>query len=222
MEMSKAAAYFDHTLLKQTATRTEVAKLCGEAIEHGFFSVCVNPFWVPLCRRTLANSKVQTCTVVGFPLGANLTKTKIEETSHAIADGAQEIDCVINVGALKSGNLTAVADELEGITSICRGHALVKVIVESGVLNPEELISVIQLVNDSGAEFIKTSTGFAATGATPEAVQLMKKLGRPGLQIKASGGIRSAEDFKTYVGLGATRVGASRSIEILGELGVKK
>jgi deoxyribose-phosphate aldolase len=221
MEMSKAAKYFDHTLLKQSATRTEVAKLCSEAMEHGFFSVCVNPFWVAMCRKILAASQVKTCTVVGFPLGANLTKTKIEETVHAVSEGAQEIDCVINVGALKSGNLPVIGDELEGIISACRGRALVKVIVESGLLNHEELLSVIQIVSDSGAEFIKTSTGFASTGATPEAVQAMKKFGRPGLQIKASGGIRSADDFKTYVSLGATRVGASRSVEILKELSKK-
>jgi len=218
METAKAARYIDHTLLKQSATRTEIAKLCAEAMEFNFYSVCVNPFWIPLCRRVLANSKVKVCTVVGFPLGANLTKTKIEETAHALAEGAQEIDCVINVGALKSGNLPVVGDELEGIISQCRGRALVKVIVESGLLTQEQLIAVIQVVNESGAEFIKTSTGFASTGATPEAVQLMRKFGRPDLQIKASGGIRNAEDFQNYVALGATRIGASRSVEILKEL----
>lgn len=213
-----SALYFDHTLLKQNATRSEVAKLCSEAKAHGFFSVCVNPFWISLCKNILDGTQVKVCTVVGFPLGANLVQSKIAETLHALEAGADEIDCVINVGALKSGLLATVKEELEGIVGACRGRALVKVIVESGVLSPEELQTAIELVNASGAEYIKTSTGFAATGATPEAVRLMKKLGRPGLKIKASGGIRSGADFKTYVDLGAERVGASRSVEILEEL----
>jgi deoxyribose-phosphate aldolase len=218
MKITVAASYFDHTLLKQSATRTEVAKLCTEAIEHGFFSVCVNPYWIPLCRQILTDSQVKTCTVVGFPLGANLTKTKIQETEHALEAGAQEIDCVINVGALKSGHLSVITDELEGIVSACRTKALVKVIVESGLLNNEQLMLAIQIVSDSGAEYIKTSTGFANVGATPEAVKMMKKFGRDGLKIKVSGGVRSAEDFKNYVALGADRIGASRSVEILKEL----
>ena len=221
MEM-KLAQYFDHTLLKQSATRAEIAKLCAEAKEHGFFSVCVNPYWVPFCRELLGGSPVLTCTVVGFPLGANLATSKVDETKRVLAEGAQEIDFVLNVGALKSGELTSVSEELSGIVEACQNRALVKVIVESGILLSDELLSAIQLVNASGAEYIKTSTGFATTGATPEAVQTMKKLGRPGLKIKASGGIRSVSDFKFYTGLGVHRIGASASVEILGELRKEK
>jgi deoxyribose-phosphate aldolase len=212
------AAYFDHTLLRPTATEQEILQLCREAITHSLFSVCVNPCWLTTCKTTLAASSVKLCTVVGFPLGANETLTKLKETELALQRGAHEIDCVMNIGFLKSGKAQLIADELKQITALCRSHALVKVIVESGILTHDELVLAIDLVNQSDAEFIKTSTGFAQTGATEAAVQTMRELGRPGLQIKASGGIKSADDFRKYVDLGASRIGASQTVSILQEL----
>jgi deoxyribose-phosphate aldolase len=212
------AAYFDHTLLRPTATEQEILRLCDEAITHSLFSVCVNPCWLATCKVALSASSVKLCTVVGFPLGANETLTKLRETELALEQGADEIDCVINLGYLKSGKSQLVARELQQLTSICKGRALVKVIVESGILSHDELVAAVDLVNKSGAEFIKTSTGFAQTGATETAVQTMRRLGRPGLQIKASGGIKSADDFRKYIDLGASRIGASQSVSILQEL----
>jgi deoxyribose-phosphate aldolase len=214
----KFAAYFDHTLLRPTATEQEIVQLCKEATAHSFFSVCVNPCWLAICKSLLSNSSVKLCTVVGFPLGANDTLTKLKETEEALSNGAQEIDCVINLGFLKSGKTKLVQQELQEIHSLCAGTALVKVIVESGILSHEELLSAITLVNNSSAEFIKTSTGFAAVGATEDAVKTMRQFGRGGLQIKASGGIKTAQDFQKYTKLGATRIGASQSVAILQEL----
>ncbi len=216
--MNLWAQYFDHTLLKQSATAEEIKTLCKEAETHSFFSVCVNPCWVSLCREHLVQTSVKVCTVVGFPLGANHTRVKIAETQQALLDGATEIDCVINVGFLKSQKTQSVLEELREIVRTCRGQALIKVIVESGVLSHEELLTAIDLVNQSEAEFIKTSTGFASVGATEEAVQLMKAHGRKDLLIKASGGIKTAADFQKFVSLGAQRIGASQSVAILHEL----
>lgn len=210
--------YFDHTLLKQTATSYEIETLCREALEHSFFSVCVNPCWLSLCQQFLSRSEVKLCTVIGFPLGANSLKSKLDETANALGEGAQEIDCVMNIGYLKSQKISLIEEELKGIVDLCKKTALVKVIVESGVLNESELQKAIHLVNESGAEFIKTSTGFAPIGATPFAVKMMHSLGRPDLKIKASGGIKSAADFKTFVALGASRIGASQSVAILSQL----
>ena len=216
--MSSWASYFDHTLLKQSATDVEIETLCAEAKNHSFFSVCVNPCWVSLCREHLAGTPVKVCTVVGFPLGANQTKIKLAETQQALIDGAGEIDCVLNVGFLKSKKTQLVLEELRQIVHICQNRALVKVIVESGILSRDELLTAIELVNESGAEFIKTSTGFANVGATEEAVQLMKTHGRKNLSIKASGGIKTAADFQKFILLGAQRIGASQSVAILQDL----
>lgn len=212
------ARYFDHTLLKQTATSLEIETLCREALEHSFFSVCVNPCWLSFCQQFLSQSPVKLCTVIGFPLGATSLKSKLDETANALGEGAQEIDCVMNIGFLKSQKTSLIAEELSGIMQLCQKKALVKVIVESGVLSETELQTSIQLVNDSGAEFIKTSSGFASIGATASAVKTMHALGRPGLQIKASGGIKTAADFKLFTALGASRIGASQSVSILSEL----
>lgn len=218
MAHSNFASYFDHTILKPDAVAADVRKLCAEARTHSFFSVCVNPAWIPLCVEQLKGTPVAVCTVVGFPLGANTTRVKVFETEQALRAGATEIDVVINIGALKDKNLSLVQSELKDVVLSCKGNALVKVIVESGILNPTELSWAIEAVNSSGAEFIKTSTGFASVGATVAAVEHMKKEGRSGLKIKASGGIRTAQDFKTYVDLGVHRVGASKSVDILSEL----
>lgn len=217
--LKNPASYIDHTLLRPTATANDVEQLCREALENSFFSVCVNPCWISLCVQKLISSSVKVCTVVGFPLGAQTTATKVFETQQALTLGASEIDIVMNVGMLRSFRDKDVADELRAVVDLCQNKALVKVIVESGVLSSEELARAIDIVNVTGAEFIKTSTGFAAVGATEDAVLLMKQRGRPGLKIKASGGIKTASDFKKYINLGVSRVGASQSVSILKELG---
>lgn len=217
---SSFSQYFDHTVLKPDARSHDILQLCQEAKTHAFFSVCVNPYWIPVCVEALKDSSVAVCTVVGFPLGANTTATKISETENCLHLGATEIDVVINIGALKDQRNKYVTQELQSIVASCKNRALVKVIVESGLLSSEELLWAIDAVNESGAEFIKTSTGFAAVGATPESVTQMKIHGRSGLKIKASGGIRSAQDFMQYVNLGVHRVGASKSVSILKDLGV--
>ena len=222
MATTDFAAFFDHTILKPDALAADIRKLCAEARTHHFFSVCVNPCWIPLCLEQLKGTSIAVCTVVGFPLGANTTRTKVYETEQALRAGATEIDVVINIGALKDKNLTLVQNELNDVVLACKGKALVKVIVESGLLSSSELSWAIECVNASGAEFIKTSTGFVATGATPQVVEQMKKERRPGLKIKASGGIRTATDFKTYIDLGVDRVGASKSVEILADMQAKK
>lgn len=212
------ASYFDHTLLRPTARVDEIEALCQEAMDHSFYAVCVNPCWLSLCKNLLLPSSVKLCTVVGFPLGANDSVVKLKETELALLAGAQEIDCVLNIGFLKSQKFEAAGNELKSIVKLCQNRALVKVIVESGILSNEELKTAIQLVNESGAEFIKTSTGFASVGATDEAIKTMQHLGRTGLKIKASGGIKTASDFKKFVAAGATRIGASQSVAILKEL----
>lgn len=212
--------YFDHTLLKPDATSKDILQLCQEAQTHAFFSVCVNPYWVPTCVEALKQTSVAVCTVVGFPLGANTATTKIAETETCLRLGATEIDVVLNIGALKDRRTQYVAEELQSVVAVCKERALVKVIVESGLLNTDELSWAVDAVNESGAEFIKTSTGFAAVGATPESVHQMKLQGRSGLKIKASGGIRTAQDFMQYVNLGVHRIGASKSVSILKDLGV--
>lgn len=222
MANSSFSSLFDHTLLRPDATATDIRTLCVEAKTHGFFSVCINPFWIPLCMEHLKGTTVELCTVIGFPLGANTTRAKVFEAEQAVRAGATEIDVVINIGALKDKNTSIVQRELDDVVAAAKGKALTKVIVESGILSAEELSWAISCVNDSGAEFIKTSTGFAGIGATPSAVEQMKREGRPGLKIKASGGIRTAHDFKTYVDLGVHRIGASKSVDILHELTGKK
>lgn len=217
--IKKYSSYFDHTILKPDATAADITKLCSEAQQHSFFSVCVNPFWISTCTELLKKSGVVVCTVVGFPLGANTVESKLFETQQCLDLGATEIDVVMNIGALKDKNLSYVKKELSAVVALCKGKALVKVIVESGILSPDELSWAIEAVNESGAEFIKTSTGFAAVGATPESVAQMKLQGRSGLKIKASGGIRTSEDFKRYLELGVDRIGASKSVDILKELG---
>lgn len=218
MDAKKLAQYFDHTALKPDTSLEDVKTLCQEARTNGFFSVCVNPFWLTHCREFLASSDVKLCTVTGFPLGANGKENKVWETNWCISHGAQEIDTVINIGAAKSGLWDEITAELTDIAAACRDRALLKVIVESGILSSDELRRAIDAVNESGAEFIKTSTGFSTVGATQEAVAAMKKFGRPGLKIKASGGIRTLQDANNFISWGADRLGASKSVDILGEL----
>lgn len=220
--MKTIAHLFDHTVLKQEATATEVKNLCREAKEFQFFSVCINPCWIALAKKELAGSQVKVCTVIGFPLGANTTATKLSEAKEAIALGADELDFVINVGALKSGDSSFVAQELKTLVTAVKNQALSKIIVESSILTQQELSLAITAVNESGAEFIKTSTGFFGSGATVDAVQQMRKEGRPGLKIKASGGIRTLNDFEKFHALNVERIGASKSVDILKDWSQRK
>jgi deoxyribose-phosphate aldolase len=208
------ARFIDHTLLKPDATRSMVEKLCEEAVQYGFFAVCVNPYWVSLCARKLAGTKVKVCTVVGFPLGANESRTKAFEARCAIENGAQEIDMVVNIGALKSGDWEAVEEDLRAVKEVCGGGIVTKAIIETFLLTDEEKITVSQLIKKTGFDFVKTSTGFAGGGATVHDVALIRRA-VPDIGIKASGGIRTFEDAKNLILAGATRLGTSASVWIV-------
>lgn len=209
------AHYFDHTVLKQEATEADIVQLCQEAKEFSFFSVCLNPCWISLAKKELQGTNVKVCTVIGFPLGANTTASKKAEALDAISHGANELDFVINIGALKSGQYELVEQELKTLVTAVQNKALSKIIVESSILNDSELSQAIRAVNQSGAEYIKTSTGFFGASATIEAVKKMRAEGRPGLKIKASGGIRTLQDFEKFQALSVERIGASKSVDIL-------
>lgn len=207
------AGMIDHTLLKANALPSEIEKLCAEAREYSFKSVCVNPSHVALCKRLLQGSGVLVCTVVGFPLGATTTATKAAETRDAIADGADEIDMVINIGALKAGEYEKVKHDMEAVVEAARGRT-VKVILETHLLTDEEKVAACQLAVAAGIDFVKTSTGMFGGGATVEDIALMRKIVGPSLGVKASGGVRTKEDAEKMVAAGANRIGASASIAI--------
>ena len=209
------ARMIDHTLLKPEATAEQVIKLCKEAREYHFMSVCVNPGWVPLAAEQLAGSDVRVCTVIGFPLGATTTESKAYETANTIAAGATEVDMVINVGALKSGQYDRVLKDIKAVVDAARGKALSKVIIETGLLTDEEKVKACQLSKEAGADFVKTSTGFGPGGATPEDIALMRRTVGPDMGVKASGGVRDYEAAMAVVKAGATRIGASASINIV-------
>ena len=212
------AALIDHTLLRPEATRDQVEKLCQEALRFRFASVCVNPAWVPLCARLLHGSPVKVCTVVGFPLGATLTEAKRDETEAAVKLGAQEIDMVIQVGALRSGDLDLVYHDIRAVVEAAHaGGAIVKVIIEAAFLTDEQKVLACALARLAGAEFVKTSTGFGPSGATAHDVALMQRVVGGEMGIKAAGGIRNWEDFQKMSAAGATRIGASASVKILDE-----
>lgn len=208
------ARAIDHTLLKPDATESQVRKLCDEARQYVFASVCVNPSWVALCAELLTGSPVKVCTVVGFPLGATTPTTKAIETRDAVANGADEIDMVINVGALKSGDDDRVRRDIEAVVDAARGRAIVKVILETSLLSREEKIRACQLCKQAGADFVKTSTGFGGGGATVEDIALMRKTVGPEMGVKASGGVGDLETAQAMVAAGATRIGASASVAI--------
>ena len=212
------AGMIDHTLLKPDATRTEIEALCREAAEYTFASVCVNPTWVALCARLLQGSGVRVCSVVGFPLGATTADVKHYETRRAIFDGAREIDMVINVGALKSGDLRLVERDIEAVAAPCReSGALSKVIIEAALLTDEEKATACTLAKAAGADYVKTSTGFASGGATAADVALMRRVVGAEMGVKAAGGVRDLEGLKAMVAAGATRVGASAGVRIVQE-----
>jgi deoxyribose-phosphate aldolase len=212
------AGMIDHTLLKPDASRQEIETLCREAAEYSFASVCVNPTWVALCARLLQGTVVRTCSVVGFPLGATTPDTKHYETRRVIFDGAREVDMVINVGALKSGDLRVVERDIEAVAAPCREAGVIsKVIIEAALLTDEEKITACTLAKAAGADFVKTSTGFGPGGATAADVALMRRVVGDEMGVKAAGGVRDLEGLKAMVKAGATRVGASAGVRIVQE-----
>jgi deoxyribose-phosphate aldolase len=213
------ARLIDHTLLKPEASRDDIRKVCLEALKFGFASVCINPWYVSLAAELLRGSDVRVCTVVGFPLGATLPQVKVFEAEESIKLGAQEIDMVINIGALKSKQDDAVEADIRGVVEAShRGGAICKVILETALLTCEEKVRGSQAAKNAGADFVKTSTGFSTGGATAEDVRLMRAVVGGEIGIKAAGGVRSLEDLEKMVEAGATRIGASASVKILEQL----
>ncbi|KYC65392.1 MAG: deoxyribose-phosphate aldolase [Heyndrickxia coagulans] len=214
--MANLAAYIDHTLLKPEATEKDILKLTAEAAQYHFASVCIHPYWVKLAARELAGTGVKVCTVIGFPLGATTAETKAFETKKAIGDGADEIDMVINIGALKSGNTEAVEADIRAVVEAAQGK-LVKVIIETCLLANEEKELACRLSVKAGAHFVKTSTGFSTGGATVEDVKLMRQTVGDKAGVKASGGIHTKAEAEAMIEAGATRIGASSGVKIVSE-----
>lgn len=208
------AKTIDHTILKPNVTDADVIKICNEAKTHGFFSVCVNPYFVPLVASELKGSEVKVTSVIGFPLGASTTFIKAAEAKKAVEDGANEIDMVINVSALKDGKYDFVKSDIAAVVEAIKGNAILKVILETCLLTKDEIIKACELSKEAGAQFVKTSTGFSTGGATAEDVALMKKTVGEALEVKASGGVRDYETAMAMINAGATRIGASASIDI--------
>ncbi len=210
------ASMIDHTLLKPDATADQIAQLCYEARKFHFASVCVNPTHVKLCAELLQGTKVKVCTVIGFPLGASAPEVKTFEAQTALKDGATEIDMVINIGAVKAGDLTLVARDIYEVVKVVHAAgAIVKVIIETALLNDEEKVTACLLSKEAGADFVKTSTGFSGGGATVEDINLMRRVVGPDMGVKASGGVRDFEDARNMVKAGATRLGASAGVKIV-------
>ena len=211
MELSQ---YIDHTLLKATATKEDIIKLCNEAKKYNFYAVCVNSCYVSLASNQLKNSEVKIAAVVGFPLGANSSQAKVYEANQCLKDGADEIDMVLNIGFLKSKRNEDVKEEIAAVKNTV-GNKVLKVILETCYLNDEEIRMACQIAKDAGADFLKTSTGFGTAGATEDVVKIMIKEVGNSLRIKASGGIKDTKTAKKYIELGVSRIGTSSGIEIL-------
>ena len=210
------ASMIDHTILKPDATAEDVRKLCREAVKFSFASVCVNPYWIPLVAAELKGSAAKVCTVVGFPLGANSTEIKVAETAAAIRVGAQEIDMVINVGELRGGNYDVVRGDIQAVVEVAHsGGAIVKVIIETALLDDNQKLMACSLAKFAKADFVKTSTGFSTHGATAHDVALMRVAVGPEMGVKASGGIRTLDDLRNMAAAGASRIGASASVKII-------
>lgn len=219
MKANELAKYIDHTLLKPDTNRTAIMRLCEEAKQHQFASVCVNPTWVSLAKELLKGSGVKVCTVIGFPLGANTPSVKAFETEDAIRNGAEEVDMVINIGAIKSGDWDLVRKDVDAVVAAAQSKALVKVILETGMLTQEEKVKACEICKEAGADYVKTSTGFGPGGATVEDVALMRKTVGPEMGVKASGGVRDAETVLKMIEAGATRIGASAGVSIVSGAG---
>jgi deoxyribose-phosphate aldolase len=213
------ASLIDHTLLKPEASQSDIEKLCAEARQYGFATVCVNPTWVAFCERALRGATARVCTVVGFPLGATLPEVKALETRRVIENGASEVDMVVNIGALKSNLYSLVHEDIEAVTSVCRRMgAISKVIIETALLTDEEKVKAAVLVRAGDADFIKTSTGFASGGATVADVALLRRVVGPDMGVKAAGGVRDLQSAKAMIDAGADRIGASVGVKIVREL----
>ncbi len=212
----RMASMIDHTVLKPATSREDIEKLCEEARRFRFASVCVNPCYVPLCAQMLRMTSVKVCTVVGFPLGANRSEVKAFETERAISDGAQEVDMVINVGALKSKDHELVESDIRAVVEKCRSIVVSKVIIEAALLTDEEKVTACTLAKAAGADFVKTSTGFGPGGATAHDVALMRGVVGEDMGVKAAGGIRDVETAEEMIAAGASRIGASASVKIVG------
>jgi deoxyribose-phosphate aldolase len=216
--MDGVASVIDHTLLRPDATRIEIETLCREAIQHGFATVCVNPTWVALAASLLRTHPTGVCAVVGFPLGATTPDVKHFETRRVLADGAREVDMVINVGALKSGDLRWVERDIEAVAAVCRdAGATSKVIIEAALLTDDEKVTACTLAKAAGADFVKTSTGFGPGGATVADVALMRRVVGEAMGVKAAGGVRDLDSLRALVAAGASRVGASAGVRIVRE-----
>lgn len=212
------ARLIDHTILRPEATRDDVRRVCGEALQFEFATVCVNSFWTKFVAEELRGSPVKVCTVAGFPLGAGSTSAKVSETLAAIRDGAHEIDMVINIGALCGGEREIVRSDIQAVTAASHGHdAIVKVIIETALLDDSQKVLACRLSQDAGADFVKTSTGFSKAGATAADVALMRRTVGKSMGVKASGGIRTLADLRAMVAAGANRIGASSSVSIVEE-----
>lgn len=209
------AKMIDHTILKPNVTDAEVIKVCDEAKAYGFFSVCVNPYFVSLVANQLSGTDVKVTSVIGFPLGANTTLIKAAEAKQSVLDGANEIDMVINVSALKDQKYDYVKEDIKAVVDAIKDKAILKVILETCLLTKEEIVKACELSKEAGAHFVKTSTGFSTGGATVEDVKLMKKTVGAALEVKASGGVRDFETAKNVIEAGATRIGASSSVDIV-------
>ncbi len=212
----RMASMIDHTVLKPATSREDIEKLCEEARRFRFASVCVNPCYVPLCAQMLRMTSVKVCTVVGFPLGANRSEVKAFETERAMSDGAQEVDMVINVGALKSKDHELVESDIRAVVEKCRSIVVSKVIIEAALLTDEEKVTACTLAKAAGADFVKTSTGFGPGGATAHDVALMRGVVGEDMGVKAAGGIRDVETAEEMIAAGASRIGASASVKIVG------
>ena len=208
------ANMIDHTILKAVATKEDVKKLCNEAKEYNFFSVCINPANIEFAKKELEGSSVKVCTVIGFPLGANTSEVKAFETKDAIKKGADEVDMVINIGALKDKDYDYVLNDIKAVVDAANKEALVKVIIETCYLTDDEKKIACELSVKAGADFVKTSTGFGTGGSTPEDIKLMREVVGPNIGVKASGGVRNQEDAKAVIKAGCSRIGASASVAI--------
>ncbi len=206
--------YIDHTLLKQDCSKEQIEKLCKEAVEYDFFSVCINPWYIPFAKKILENTNVKVCTVIGFPLGSMTTEAKVFETKDAIAKGADEIDMVLNISQLKAKNFGYVINEINKIKAECKDNIL-KVIIETCLLSEEEKINACKCINESNADFIKTSTGFSTGGATVEDVKLLRKHTSQNKKVKAAGGVRTHQDLVDMVNAGAERIGTSKGVDLI-------
>ncbi len=211
----KLEKYIDHTILKADATKDAVRKVCLEAVQYGFASVCINPYYAAYVRELLKKSDIKTCVVIGFPLGANTKEVKAFETKQAVENGAQEVDMVINIGALKDKDYDVVKEDIEAVVKAADKRALVKVILETCLLTDEEKVKACEIAKASGADFVKTSTGFSTGGATVEDVALMRKTVGEGFGVKASGGIRNYAAAAAMIAAGADRLGVSSSVAIV-------